>query len=295
MAQMIDPRKDGAKPPYPKQTQPHPGTESEMRPAPDHGEESYVGHGRLLDRVALITGGDSGIGRAVAIAFAREGANVAISYVGDAEEKDAKETLSWVERAKRKGSTHAVDLATPEPCERLVREVVKQHGRIDVLVLNAAFQGKAVEGFEELDAARVRHTFAVNIESMFHVTRAALPHMKEGAVILTTSSIQAFEPSPPILDYASSKAAVYNFTKGLSEELLERGIRVNCVAPGPVWTPLIPQSFDAKKTSTFGQDSPMHRPAQPAELAPAYVFLACDDARYITGEVLGVTGGKRLA
>ena len=295
MARTTDPREGGEKPPFPKQEQAHPGSEQAMRPKPDHGEESYVGHGRLEGKVALVTGGDSGIGRAVALAFAREGADVAIAYVGNGETKDAQESARWVEEAKRKASRHAFDLSTAGACERLVSDVAREHGRIDILVNNAAFQGKAVERFEDLDAARVQHTFAVNIEAMFHITRAALPHMKAGAVILNTSSIQAFDPSPEILDYACTKAAIHNFTKGLSKELLERGIRVNAVAPGPVWTPLIPQSFDGDAVAEFGEHNPMKRPAQPAELAPSYVFLASEDARFITGEILGVTGGPRLA
>jgi NAD(P)-dependent dehydrogenase (short-subunit alcohol dehydrogenase family) len=293
--QQRDPRGKGPKPPFPEQEQTPPGTEGKMSPKPDHGEDSYVGHGRLEKRVALITGGDSGIGRAVAIAFAREGADVAISYVGNDETKDAQKAIEWVEKAERKGTRHAAELSTPEACERLVEQVVAVHGRIDILVNNAAFQGKAVERFEELDAERVRKTFAVNIEAIFHITRAALPHMSAGGVILNTSSIQAFEPSPSILDYACTKAAIYNFTKGLAEELIDRGIRVNAVAPGPVWTPLIAQSFPAEHVAKFGKNNPMKRPAQPAELAPAFVFLASDDARFVTGQILGVTGGERLA
>ena len=295
MSTRADPRREGPKPPFPKQQQPSPGAEAPMRPAPDHGEESYVGHGRLKDRVALITGGDSGIGRAVAIAFAREGADVAISYVGNGETKDAEETLKWIDDAGRRGTRHAAELSEPRAAERLVNEVVEAHGRIDVLVNNAAFQGKNVERFEELDPERIRHTFAVNIEAMFHVTRAALPHMREGSVVVCSTSIQAFDPSPGILDYACTKAAIYGFTKGLAKELVERGMRVNAVAPGPVWTPLIPQSFGPEHTAKHGEKNPMGRPAQPAELAPAYVFLACDESRFVTGEVLGVTGGMRLA
>lgn len=295
MATLSDPRKEGPTPPFPEQKQAHPGTEARMRPAADHGEESYVGHGRLKDRVALITGGDSGIGRAVAIAFAREGADVAISYMGNGETKDADETLKWVEDAGRRGTRHPVDLSEPGAAEGLVKETADAHGRIDLLINNAAFQGKSVERFEDLDSARVRYTFAVNIESMFAITRAALGHMGEGSAIVCSTSIQAFEPSPGILDYACTKAAIYNFTKGLSKELIERGIRVNAVAPGPVWTPLIPQSFEPDHTKQHGSSSPMERPAQPAELAPAYVFLASDESRFVTGEVLGVTGGMRLA
>lgn len=266
-----------------------------MRPRPDHGEESYVGYGRLEGRVALITGGDSGIGRAVAIAFAREGADVAISHLGNGETKDAEETLRWVAKAGRRGTHHPAELSTSDACEQLVREVVGVHGRIDLLVNNAAFQGREVDRFEEIDAERVRHAFAVNVESMFHITRAALRHMQHGAAIVNTTSIQAFDPSPSILDYACTKAAIYNFTKGLAKSLIERGIRVNAVAPGPVWTPLIPQSFEAEHVKQHGKASPMGRPAQPAEVAPSYVFLASDESRFITGEVIGVTGGTRLA
>ncbi len=290
-----DPRRGGPEPPFPKQEQPPPGVDAEMRPRPDHGEDSYVGHGRLTDRIALITGGDSGIGRAVAIAFAREGADVAISYVGNGETRDAIATVELVEAAGRRGTRHAVDLSDRSAGARLVVEVARAHGRIDVLVNNAAFQGKSVERFEDLELERVRRTFAVNIEAMFAITKAALPHMKAGSVIVNTTSIQAFEPSPGILDYACTKAAIHNFTKGLAKELIERGIRVNAVAPGPVWTPLIVQSFAAGHVAPQGAQNPMERPAQPAELAPAYVFLASDESRYVTGEVLGVTGGPRLA
>lgn len=295
MATQSDPRAAGKQPPFPKQVQEHPGVEADLLPPADHGEHSYVGHGRLRDRVALITGGDSGIGRAVAIAFAREGADVAISHLGNGETKDAEETLKWVADVGHKGTRHAVELSEPEAAERLVKEVVDAHGRIDILIHNAAFQGKNVERFEDLEPARVRYTFAVNIEAMFHLTRGALPHMREGSTIVCSSSIQAFDPSPGILDYACTKAAIYSFAKGLAKELIGRGIRVNAVAPGPVWTPLIPQSFGPEHTAKHGESNPMERPAQPAELAPAYVFLACDESRFVTGEVLGVTGGMRLA
>ena len=290
-----DPRDAGKKPPFPKQQQPHPGQDSKMRPKPDHGEKSYRGHGRLDGRIALITGGDSGIGRAVAIAFAREGASVAFSYLAGAEEEDAGETEHWVREAGQDVLGVGVDLAELEDCRRLVRETVERFGRIDVLVNNAAFQGREVESLDDFDAGRLRHTFAVNLEALFHVTREALGHMKPGATIVNTSSIQAFEPSFAILDYAVTKAGIYNFTKGLAEQLVERGIRVNAVAPGPVWTPLIAQSFDPEHVAEFGENNPMGRPAQPAELAPAFVFLACDESRYVTGEILGATGGKRLA
>lgn len=287
-----DPRETEAKPPFPKQEQPHPGIESQMAPRPDYGEESYQGYGRLTGRVALITGADSGIGRAVALAFAREGADVAIAYLS--EHSDAEETKRAVEAAGRQAITIAGDIADQATCERLVQETVRRFGKIDLLVNNAAYQGESVEKFEDLTAERVEHTFKTNILAMFHIVRAALPHMQSGSAIINTGSIQAYQPSPNILDYAATKGAIVAFSKGLAQSLIGRGIRVNCVAPGPVWTPLIVQSFDAEKSSTFGQDSPMSRPAQPVELAPAFVFLASEESRYVNGEVLGVTGGKPL-
>lgn len=287
-----DPRERGPQPPFPEQEQRSPGVTQQMEPWPDHGEESYVGHERLLDRVALITGGDSGIGRAVAIAFAREGADVAISYVSEQEREDADETCAFVEAAGGRALAYRADLSSPETCKALVEEVVKWGGRIDVLVNNAAYQGKAVSRFEELSAERIRHTFATNIEAMFNVTREALPSMSAGACVINSSSVQARDPSESILDYAATKAAISDFTHGLAQHLAERGIRVNAVAPGPVWTPLIAQSFSPEHTAQFGSSNPMERPAQPAELAPAYVFLASDEARFVNGEILGVTGGR---
>lgn len=295
MANLDDPRSHEQQPPFGEQQQPYPGHTEAMQPTPDHGERSYRGLGRLEGKVALITGGDSGIGRATAIAFAREGADVAIAYLGDAEEEDARETARWIRDAGREGFTQAADLSQRSACQELVDEVVDHFGRIDVLVNNAAYQGDAVQRFEDLDPERVSRAFAINIEAMFHITRRALPHMQSGSVIINTSSIQGYEPSPPILDYATTKSAIVNFTRGLSKELIDRGIRVNSVAPGPVWTPLIPQSFHEEKVDRFGENNPMSRPAQPAELAPSYVFLANDESRFITGEVLGVTGGRRLA
>jgi NAD(P)-dependent dehydrogenase (short-subunit alcohol dehydrogenase family) len=263
-----------------------------MDPPVDHGEASYVGHGRLRDKKALITGGDSGIGRAVALAFAREGADVAFSYVSNAEENDSLATAQLIRNEHRKAVSIGVHLERPEECERLVQQAAAELGGIDVLVNNAAVQEGAIDRFEELSSARIQRTFAVNVFALFHLTKAALRLMQPGATIINTASIQAFDPSPNILDYATTKAAVVNFTKGLSRELLQRGIRVNAVAPGPVWTPLIVQSFAPEKVANFGANNPTGRPAQPAELAPAYVFLACDDARFITGEVLAVTGGR---
>jgi NAD(P)-dependent dehydrogenase (short-subunit alcohol dehydrogenase family) len=289
---MEDPKDAHEKPPFREKEQEHPGSEAEMKAKPDFGEESYKGKDRLTGRVAVITGADSGIGRAVALAFAREGADVVIGYVN--EHEDAEETKRVVTEAGRKAVTVAGDLADEAQCKRLVDEAVKAFGRIDILVNNAAFQGKAVESFDELDAKRVERTFRVNILAMFHIVRHALPHMKEGSAIINVASIQAYQPSYEILDYASTKGAIVTFTKGLAQDVIRRGIRANVVAPGPVWTPLIAQSFDKKKINEFGKDSPMGRPAQPVELSPAFVFLASDEAKYINGEVLGVTGGKPL-
>ena len=292
MKDMHDPRDAAAKPPFHEKTQSGPGLEAAMRTKPDHGETSYRGFDRLKGRVALITGGDSGIGRAVAIAFAREGADVVIAHL--AEEEDAAETKRQVEAAGRRAVTVAADLVDEAGCRAVVDAAVRAFGRIDVLVNNAAHQDKTVESFEELDAARVERTFRVNVIAMFHLVRLALPHMRPGATIINTASIQAYDPSAEILDYAATKGAIVTFSKGLAQTLIERGIRVNVVAPGPVWTPLIAQSFDEKKLKEFGKQSPMKRPAQPAELAPAFVFLACDESRYVNGEILGVTGGSPL-
>jgi NAD(P)-dependent dehydrogenase (short-subunit alcohol dehydrogenase family) len=287
-----DPKEKGKNPPFPQGEQEHPGSEREMAPRPDYGEESYRGFGRLKERVAVVTGADSGIGRAVALAFAREGADVVISYLN--EHEDAQETKRVVESAGRRALLVTGDLAEESQCRRVIEEAVRAFGRIHVLVNNAAYQGKAVERFEDIDAARLERTFRVNVEAMFHLVRFALPHLEKGAAIVNSASIQAYMPKASILDYAATKGAIVTFTKGLAQELIGRGIRVNCVAPGPVWTPLVAQSFDREKLKQFGKDSPMERPAQPAELAPAYVFLACDESRYVNGEVLGVTGGKPL-
>ncbi|MBN9688204.1 MULTISPECIES: SDR family oxidoreductase [unclassified Corallococcus] len=293
MARNPDPRDAGPKPPFPEQTQPSPGHEGRMEPEPDYGEQSYKGFGRLQDRVALVTGGDSGIGRAVCLAFAREGADVAFAYLSEGD--DANHTRRVIEGSGRQALALAGDMALEATCKRIVEDTVKKFGRIDVLVNNAAYQGKAVEKFEELEAERVERAFKVNILAMFHLVKYALPHMKPGATIINTASIQAYQPTPSILDYATTKGAIVTFTKGLSQELIGRGIRVNAVAPGPVWTPLIPQSYDGEKVKEFGKSSPTGRPAQPAELAPSYVFLACDESRFVNGDILGVTGGMLLA
>jgi NAD(P)-dependent dehydrogenase (short-subunit alcohol dehydrogenase family) len=291
-ASPTDPRQAEPKPPFQQQPQASPGSDAQMQTRPDYGEQSYRGHGRLTGRMALITGADSGIGRAVALAFAREGADVAIAYLS--EHEDATETGRLVEQAGRAALTIAGDLADTRHCEDVVAQTVQRFGRIDLLVNNASFQGTSVERFEELSAERVEHTFRSNILAMFSLVRSALPHMQAGAVVINTASIQAYQPSPDILDYAATKGAIVAFTKGLATSLIARGIRVNAVAPGPVWTPLIAQSYDEKHIQHFGENSPMGRPAQPAELAPAYVFLASDESRYVCGEILGVTGGRVL-
>ncbi len=293
-ASLQDPKHAGENPPFARQEQAFPGIEARMDPQPDYGIDSYKGHGRLKDRVAVITGGDSGIGRAVALAFAREGADVAIAHV-TGEEGDAAETGRIVEEAGRTALSMAVDLANEDDCRALIERAAERFGHIDILVNNAAKQGKALERFEDLCASRVERTFKVNIISMFHLVRHALPHMRPGASIINVASIQAYNPSPEILDYAATKGAIVTFSQGLAQGLIDRGIRVNAVAPGPVWTPLVVQSFGKAKNATFGQDSPMGRPAQPAELAPSFVFLASDESSYVKGEVLGVTGGKPLA
>jgi len=264
-----------------------------MQPRPDFGQASYRGYGRLAGRVAVITGGDSGIGRAVALAFAREGADIVIAYLK--EHDDAAETARWITDAGRTCLLIAGDIADEAHVRRIIEDTVARFGRIDILVNNAAVQEKAIESIEQLTMERIERTFRVNIIAMFDLVRHALPHMHPGASIINVASIQAYQPSPAILDYATTKGAIVTFTKGLSHELVKRGIRVNAVAPGPVWTPLIPQSFGDEKVKHFGESSPMERPAQPAELAPAFVFLASDESRFVTGEILGVTGGQLLA
>jgi NAD(P)-dependent dehydrogenase (short-subunit alcohol dehydrogenase family) len=286
-----DPTRAQPAPPFPEQEQEPPGGESQMRPLADHGETSYVGHGRLTDKVALITGADSGIGRAVAIAFAREGADVLCSYWK--EDDDAAETKRLVEEAGRRCVTVPGDIGDREHCRALVDRAVEELGGLDVLVNNAAYQ-MAYETFLEIPPEEIEFVFRTNVIAMFHLCQAAVPRMSEGSTIINTTSIQAAQPSPELLHYASTKGAISTFTKGLAQELGERGIRVNAVAPGPIWTPLVVMSFPGEKNAEFGADTPLGRPGQPAELAPLYVFLATDDSRYISGEVIGATGGKPL-
>ena len=278
---------------FPKENIEHPGLTSDMDVEPDHGEDSYRGTGRLEGKRAVITGGDSGIGRAVAIAFAREGADVLISYLPE-EEEDAQETARWVKDAGRRVVTMPGDIQDEAHCQAIVQRAVDELGGIDILVNNAAFQMSMDEGLLELTTDQLLRTYRTNIFAMFWLTKAALQHMEAGASIINTSSIQAFQPSPELIDYASTKAAIANFTKGLSQQLAEKGIRVNAVAPGPIWTPLIPATMPAEAAESFGQNTPLGRAGQPAELAPAYVFFASAESRYVTGEVLGVTGGRLL-
>ncbi|WP_322746800.1 SDR family oxidoreductase [Cellulomonas sp. S1-8] len=269
----------------------HPGLTDDMDTEPDHGEESYRGSGRLEGRRALITGGDSGIGRAVAIAFAREGADVAISYLPE-EEEDARVTLGWVEKAGRRGVALPGDIRDEELARSLPGRAAEALGGLDVLVNNAAYQMGQPGGLADVTTEQLDRVLKTNVYAMFWITQAALPHLGAGASIINTSSIQAFDPSPALLDYASTKAAILNFSKGLAQELAEDGIRVNAVCPGPVWTPLIPATMDVEKVEDFGAETPMGRAGQPAELAPAYVFLASQESSYITGDRILVTGGK---
>lgn len=286
-----DPRHAQPTPPFPEQEQEPPGREADMEPLADHGEETYVGHGRLRDKVALITGADSGIGRAVALAYAREGADILGSYLN--EDDDAAETKRLVEDAGRRCLTVPGDIGDRAHCVALVERAVGELGRLDVLVNNAAYQ-MAYESFLQIPSGEIDFVFRTNIIAMFHLCQAAVPKMEPGSTIINTTSIQAAQPSPQLLHYAATKGAISTFTKGLAQELAERGIRVNAVAPGPIWTPLVTMSFPADKNAEFGADTPLGRPGQPGELAPIYVFLATEDSQFVSGEVIGATGGKPL-
>ena len=278
-------------PPYPKQTQPYPGRESEMQPRPDYGEQSYRGGGRLTGKRALITGGDSGIGRAVALAFAREGADVLISYLD--EEDDAQETARVVREAGRTCITVPGHISRESHCRQLVERALGELGGLDILVNNAAYQ-MTRDGIQGISSDEWDHTLKTNLYAMFWLCQAALPKMGEGGAIINTTSIQAYQPSPTLLAYATSKGGILTFTKALAQEAIKRGIRVNAVAPGPIWTPLIPSTMPAEKVEQFGQSTPTGRAGQPVELAPIYVFLASPESSYITGEVIGATGGRPL-
>ncbi|WP_159604081.1 SDR family oxidoreductase [Agromyces humi] len=275
----------------PAQQQEFPGSEQEMTPKPDHGEESYRGSGRLEGKVAVITGADSGIGKAVAIAYAREGADVLVSYLD--EHEDAAETCRYVEEAGRRAVSISGDLADPAHCREVIDRAVSEFGRIDVLVSNAAFQMDHPT-LEEIPDEEWDRTIAVNLSAFFHLVKAALPHLGEGASIIGSSSVNSDMPSPSLIPYAATKAGIANMTASLAQLLAERGIRANSVAPGPVWTPLIPSTMPPEKVESFGDQVPMERPAQPAELAPVYVLLASDEASYVSGARIAVTGGKPI-
>jgi NAD(P)-dependent dehydrogenase (short-subunit alcohol dehydrogenase family) len=288
---MRDPRQQYPRPPFPRQPQDAPGEVRRMEPMPDHGERSYRGSGRLPNRKALITGADSGIGRAAAIAFAREGADVALGYL-PSEEADAREVAKQVEAAGRKAVLLPGDVSDEAFCRTLVADAAAQLGGLDILVNNAGKQ-TAVKAIAELTTEQFDATFRTNVYAMFWITKAALPHMPPGAAIINTTSIQAMNPSPSLLDYAPTKAAIMNFTKALAKQVAEKGIRVNAVAPGPFWTPLQPSGGQPQeKIEEFGGQTVFGRPGQPAELAAAYVLLASQEGSYMTGEVIGATGGS---
>jgi NAD(P)-dependent dehydrogenase (short-subunit alcohol dehydrogenase family) len=279
------------KPPFPRQQQPMPGHTGKMRPKPDHGEESYRGSGKLAGKKAVITGGDSGIGRAIAIAYAREGADLLIAYLN--EHGDAKETQRLVEEAGRKAVLVAGDIGSPKHCRAIVDKAMAEFGSIDILVNNAAHQA-TFKSIEDISDEEWDLTFRVNIHAMFYLTKAAVPHMTEGAAVINTASINADKPNPTLLAYATTKGAIQNFTAGLAQLLAEKGIRANAVAPGPIWTPLIPSTMSEDTVEEFGKNVPMKRPGQPAELATAYVMLADPRSSYVSGATIAVTGGKPI-
>jgi NAD(P)-dependent dehydrogenase (short-subunit alcohol dehydrogenase family) len=286
---MQDPVEQFEKPPYEEQRQQWvPGTEKQMAPKADHGETSYKGSGKLIGHKAVITGGDSGIGRAVAIAFAREGADVLISYLN--EHDDAKETAKYVEEAGRKVVLVSGDISNEEHCKEIITRTVKELGGIDILVNNAAYQ-MSHESLQELSSEELDRTFRTNVYAMFYLCKAAEPHMKPGSTVINTSSVNAYKPSPQLVAYAATKGAIQNFTASLGQLWAEKGIRVNCVAPGPIWTPLIPSTMPPEKVKSFGENVPLKRAGQPVELSAVYVLLASQDSSYITGSTVQVTGG----
>lgn len=282
---------DFPKPPFEPQQQDVPGTSAAMNPPPDYGEQSYKGSGRLAGKKALITGADSGIGRAVALAFAREGADVVVAYLN--EDHDAMETRRLVEESGRNCVLASGDVSDAAYCRSLVERTVKTLGGLDILVNNAAHQ-MSFDALEDIPDEEWDRTFAVNMSSMFYLSKAAVPHMKAGSAIINTTSVNADMPSPALLAYATTKGAIQNFSAGLAQILAEKGIRVNSVAPGPVWTPLIPSTMPPEKVKHFGEQVPMKRPAQPKELAPVYVMLAAEEASYVSGATVAVTGGKPI-
>jgi NAD(P)-dependent dehydrogenase (short-subunit alcohol dehydrogenase family) len=269
--------------------QPYPGTDEDLTPAADHGESSYTGSGKLEGLAAVITGGDSGIGRAVAICFAKEGADVAIGYLDDAEDGDAQETRRQVEAAGRRCIVRQFDVRDRQACFDFVESAAKELGRLDILVNNAAYQMEQ-EKLEDIPEEQIERTFRTNIMGYIFMAQAALKHLEEGGVILNTGSVTALEGNPGLIDYSATKGAIHTFTKALAQSVADRGIRVNCVAPGPVWTPLIPATLEDEHVRKFGQDTMWKRPAQPVEIASGFVYLASADARYVSGEVLAITG-----
>ncbi|HEX6068436.1 MAG TPA: SDR family oxidoreductase [Longimicrobiaceae bacterium] len=288
MANERDPR-EGATPSESVPDQEFPGVEEKLVPKADHGEQSYRGSGKLEGRVAIVTGGDSGIGRAVCIAFAREGADIAIAYLSDKEAADAEETRKWVEKAGRRCLLHRFDVREKRECLELVRATRQELGRVDILVNNAAYQ-MAQESLADYSEDQIQRTFQTNIVGYLYMAQAVVPHLEPGSVIVNTGSITGMEGNPGLIDYASTKGAIHILTKSLATHLADKGIRVNCVAPGPVWTPLIPATMDHDHVAKFGEDTVWKRPAQPAEIAPAYVYLASGDSTYVTGEIVAITG-----
>lgn len=286
-----DPTEKHVSPPFPKQEQEVPGVEDDMQPKADHGEDSYKGCGKLEGKKAIITGGDSGIGKAVAIAFAREGADVLISYLADVEDEDANDTAEYVRKAGKKAILVKGDIRDPEHCRHIIDTAVEEFSQIDILVNNAAFQ-MSREKLADIPEEEWVKTFETNIHAMFYLCQAAEPHMKPGSSIINTTSVNAYSPTPLLLPYAATKGAIQNFTANLAQILLQndKGIRVNAVAPGPIWTPLIPSTMP--EADKFGKDTPMGRPGQPVEVASAFVFLASEDASYIAGATIPVTGGR---
>jgi NAD(P)-dependent dehydrogenase (short-subunit alcohol dehydrogenase family) len=274
--------------PYPEQQQSEPGVETEMDPKPDHGETSYKGSGKLTGKKTIITGGDSGIGRAVAIAFAREGADVLISYLD--EHEDAQETARLVEEAGQKAILVPGDISDEQQCKDIINRAISEFGQLDVLVNNAAYQ-MSRDSIQEVTSEEWEKTFRTNIHPLFYLCKAAEEHLKPGSTIVNTTSVNAYKAPPQLIAYSATKAAIQNFTASMAQLWAEKGIRVNCVAPGPIWTPLIPATMPPEKVKSFGQDVPLKRPGQPAELAPAFVLLASQDSSYMTGSTVQVTGG----
>lgn len=291
---MQDPRHQYPKPPFPRQPQPVPGLAAKMSPHPDHGEESYTGSGKLVNRKALITGGDSGIGRAVAIAYAREGADVAIAYL-PSEESDAQEVIALIEKAGRKAIALPGDITDEQVCRKLVTDAIDALGGLDILVNNAGKQ-QTQPSIGDITTEQFDQVLKTNLYALFWITQEAVPHLKPGAVIINTTSIQAYDPSESLIDYAMTKTAIVSFSKSLSKQMIEQGVRVNAVAPGPFWTALQPSGGQTQeKVEKFGSEVPLGRPGQPVEIAPIYVLLASQEGSYITGEVYGATGGVGIA